>query len=101
MSLIIWMQALFTVMIVAIWVLRVLYLLDCSALYNNGEFKLLLKDIGRLASKYNIQLKQNKTVIPIGIKKILITYTRIWRKPWDALVPLTDACRNISRNIRM
>lgn len=75
--------------------------LDCSALYNNGEFKLLLKDIGRLASKYNIQLKQNKNGnTDWNKKRCSLRILEFGEKPWDALVPLTGACRNISRNIR-
>ena len=75
--------------------------LDCSALYNNGEFKQLLKDIGRLALKYNIQLKQNKyRHTEWNKKRCSLRILEFGEKPWADLVPLTAACRSISRNIR-
>ena len=75
--------------------------LDCSALYNNGEFKLLLKYIGRLASKYNIQLKQNKyRHTEWNKKRCSLRILEFGEKPWADLVPLTAACRSISHNIR-
>lgn len=75
--------------------------LDCSALYDNHEFKQLKKDIEKLAFKYNIKLKQNKHHSTYWNKKrCSLRLLELGEKPWDALIPLTKACRSISRIIR-
>ena len=54
-----------------------------------------------MALKYNIQLKQNKyRHTEWNKKRCSLRILEFGEKPWDALVPLTAACRSISRNIR-
>lgn len=75
--------------------------LDCSTLFKNQEFNQLKTDIERLALNNNIQLKQNKYHhTDWNKKRCSLRILELGEKSWNALVPLTKACLNISRDIR-
>ena len=75
--------------------------LDCSGLHILQEFKQLKKNIEALANKHNIQFKPNShQSIDWNRKRCSMRLLEFGERPWNDLVPLTEVCRLISKNVK-
>ena len=75
--------------------------LDCSELHNLQEFKQIKYSIEQMASKYNIQFKQNKyRNIDWNKTKCSLRLLEFGNKPWGDLIPLTGVCRQIAKETK-
>ena len=75
--------------------------LDCSGLHKLQEFKQLKEIIETVASKHNIQLKKSKyKLIDWNRKRCSMRLLEFGEKSWNDLVPITGACRRITKDVK-
>ena len=75
--------------------------LDCSELHKLQDFKQFKGKIETLANKHNIQVKTNRYgSTDWNRKKCSMRLLEFGEKPWNDLIPLTEACRSISKKVK-
>ena len=75
--------------------------LDCSGLHKLHDFRQIQKDIISLACKYTIQFKNNSNQsIDWNRKRCSMRLLEFGEKPWNDLIPLTEAYRSISKIVK-
>ena len=74
--------------------------LDCTGLHELQPFSQLKSHIETLAQKYNVRLKKTRHGhTDWHQKRCSMRLLELGEKPWDDLLPLTEACRQIARNV--